>query len=380
MTRTSTPPSTSPASTDQRSVRLAQLRSVLEAGGLDGVVISRPASVGVLSGFALGPTEGPTAGYSGTLLVTAAHQLILADPRYVEQAAEQAPDWELVPTRGPLGAELAPLLQRLGVRRCGLEARVLSHADWTALAAAAPGTELHAVDDAVAELRIVKTAEEIEAIERACALGDRCFAHLLEVVRPPMTEAEIAWTLERWMREHGGEALAFESIVLAGPRASMPHGRPTERPIAAGNVLLLDFGCLVDGYRSDMTRTIFVGEPSDDLRARYAAVAAAQETALGMLRPGTEGDAVDRAAREVIATAGFEPFGHGLGHGIGLETHEPPRLRRGSTDTLRPGMVFSVEPGSYAPGVTGMRIEDIVVLEAAGPRLLTQAPRGIIII
>jgi Xaa-Pro aminopeptidase len=355
--------------------RLASLRAMLDERGLDAVLLSRNANKRWLSGFRLGDAEGSTSGYAGTLLVTGASHLILADPRYSEQAAAEAPGWQLVATTGPLQEELPPLLLEHEVESLGMEAAIVSHADWTALAAAAPGIELHAVDDELVPLRIRKTADEVAAIERACALTDACFEHLLGFIVPGMTEQQVAWELESYFRANGAEGLAFEPIVLAGARAAMPHGRASDIPIERGNVLLIDFGCIVEGYRSDMTRTVFIGEVPDEIRRYHDAVREAQALAIAGLRHGVNGQEVDAVARERIAREGVEPYGHGLGHGIGLETHEPPRLRKSEPYGIEAGMVFSVEPGIYLPGVTGIRIEDIVALEATVPRLLTRSPR-----
>jgi len=360
--------------------RLAALRALLDAHGLDAIALSRSANKRYFSGFRLSDSEGPTSGWSGTLLVTPDANLILADSRYTEQAQAEAPDWDLVATSGPMHEDLPPLLLEHAVAALGMEASVVSHADWAELAEAAPGVELHAVDDELVPLRIIKTAEEVEAIGRACALADACFAHLLDFVKAGMTEREVAWELESYFRANGAEGLAFDTIVLAGPRAAMPHGRPSEAVIQRGNVLLIDFGCVVDGYRSDMTRTVFVGDVPDEIRRYHDAVREAQEQAMEAIAVGVNGQELDALARRRIEAEGVEPYGHGLGHGIGLETHEPPRLRASEAFTLAAGMVFSVEPGIYLPGVTGIRIEDIVALEPSGPRLLTTSPREALVI
>jgi Xaa-Pro aminopeptidase len=363
------PPTTSDA-------RLGALRGLLDERALDAVLLSRAANKRYFSGFRLDPGEEGTSGYAGTLLVTRDSRLILADSRYTEQASTEAPDWDLVATVGPPEAELPPLLASHGIEALGMEAQVVSHATWAALAEAAPGVELHAIDDELVPLRVRKTPDEVAAIERACRLTDACFEHLVGLITHGMTEADVAWELEAYFRRNGAEALAFDPIVLGGPRAAMPHGRPSVAPIEAGNVLLIDFGCAVDGYRSDVTRTVLVGEPANrDLRRWHAAVREAQSMAIEALRPGVNGQEIDAIARRRIGAEGVEPYGHGLGHGIGLETHEPPRLRRTEAYTLESGMVFSVEPGIYLPGVTGIRIEDIVVLEEGGARLLSSATR-----
>ena len=358
--------------------RVERLRRVLDERELDGMLISRIANKRYFSGLRLMDDEEAT--WPGTLLVTRDERLVMADSRYTEQAEGEAPGWEVIMTTGGIGDDLPAVLERHGVAVLGLEAEVVTHADWSALAAAAPGVELHAMDDEIALLRLVKDNDEIEAVRRACELTDACFAHLVAFARAGMTEREVAWELESFFRRNGADGLAFPPIVLAGPRAAMPHGQPSEVAIEPGDVLLIDFGCKVDGYRSDMTRTVFVGDVPDHVRRAHDAVRSAQTAALEAIAVGVNGQDVDAVARRVIDDAGFEPYGHGLGHGIGLEVHEPPSLRRTRPYTLEAGMVFSVEPGIYQPGVTGVRIEDIVVLAQSGPRLLTNAPRDPLVI
>lgn len=363
------------------AARLARLRAEMAAADLHAVVVSSDAAIRHLAGFVLGRGERATAGWSGTLLITAEEALICADSRYVEQAEAQATGYTVVAAGQRRMHELLPeLLVAREALHVGLEAAAISHADASRIAETAPGLELRHADALLSELRIVKEPDEVAAIERACALGDAAFDHLLGWIEPGMTEAQVAWELEAWLRTNGAEALAFEPLVLAGPRAAMPHGRPSDATVEAGNVLLLDFGAQVDGYRSDMTRTLFVGEVSDEVRGIHQLVREAQARALEVAAVGVSGTDVDAAAREVIGQAGYgEAFGHGLGHGIGLDTHEDPFLVR-YAEPLRAGMVFSVEPGVYLPGVTGIRIEDLVVLTDQGPRLLTSSPREPIVL
>jgi Xaa-Pro aminopeptidase len=358
--------------------RVEQLRGLVEEHALDGMLISRIANKRYFSGLRLMEEEEST--WPGTLLVTRDAKVLLADSRYTEQAEREAPGWEVILTTGGIGQDLPPVLERLEVASLGIEAEVMTHADWTSLAVAAPGVELHAMDDELVPLRLIKTDDEIAAIGRACALADGGFAHLLDFVKPGMTELEVAWELEAFFRANGADGLAFPTIVLAGARAAMPHGQPSDATVERGNVLLIDFGCTVDGYRSDTTRTVFVGEVPEGVRRAHHAVLAAQSAAMEAIAVGVNGQDVDAVARRVIEDAGFEPYGHGLGHGIGLEVHEPPSLRRTRPYALEAGMVFSVEPGIYQPGVTGIRIEDIVVLEESGPRPLTNAPREPLVI
>ncbi|MCA1588088.1 MAG: Xaa-Pro peptidase family protein [Chloroflexi bacterium] len=357
--------------------RLAALRVLLDGFGLDAMVLSSAANKRYFSGLRLAAGE---VAWPGTLLVTREARIILADSRYTEQARQEAPGWDVSLTTGPMQQDLPPLLVEHGVTALGMEAGVVTHAEWSALAEAAPGVELRAMDDELVPLRSHKSPEEVDAIARACALTDACFAHLLDFVKAGMTEREVAWELEGYFRANGAEGLAFEPIVLAGPRAAMPHGRPSDARVEPGTVLLIDFGCIVDGYRSDMTRTVAVGRLPDDVCRYHDAVREAQAAAIDALAVGIDGQDVDAVARRRIEAEGVEPYGHGLGHGIGLEVHEPPSLRRARPATLEAGMVFSVEPGIYLPGVTGIRIEDIVALEASGPRLLTTSAREPVVI
>ncbi|HEY7463204.1 MAG TPA: aminopeptidase P family protein [Candidatus Limnocylindria bacterium] len=358
--------------------RLDRARAVLPATGADALLVSGTATSRWLSGFVLQPGEEHHRAYSGTLLVTNSAALVLVDGRYVEAAATQCPNWTVSRTTGELAAELLALAAEAGARRIAAEASVLSHAEWSALESA--GLELVAADDAVRDLRVVKDADEVAAIGRACALTDACFAHLLEYLRSGLTEQAVAWEIESWFRANGAEAVSFQPIVLVGARGSMPHGHPGETRLEAGQPVLIDFGCQADGYRSDMTRTVSLGEPSALFRARYDAVRAAQQAAFEAARPGVTGVALDGVARGVLADAGLgDAFSHGLGHGIGLETHEAPMLKSWE-GPLEAGMVFTLEPGVYLAGEMGIRIEDEVVLGEVGASRLTNALRELLIL
>lgn len=364
----------------ERPARLAALRDLIASLGLDGIVVRSPTTSRYLTGFALRRGDESTSGYSGSLLATAQNAWILADNRYIEQAEAEAPDWDTVLTAAPLPTEVRRLVSDHRIRRLGMEADRTPHATWLALEAASPGLELVAVEGQLAELRMRKSPAEVDAISRACALGDAAFTYLCETVRPGMSERSVARLIASFFEDHDAEDLAFDSIVLVGARASMPHGTPGSAPVETGQPLLLDFGCQVDGYRSDMTRTVFVGEPDDRARRQHEAVAEAQQAALRAVAVGAPASAPHEAARASLADAGYpNAFSHGIGHGIGLDTHEPPSLKT-SPAPLEAGMVFSIEPGLYLPGEIGVRIEDIVALEDEGPRLLTRSPRGSVVI
>ncbi len=251
--------------------RVARLRAILDERELDGMLISRIANKRYFSGLRLMEEEEAT--WPGTLLVTRSATIVLADSRYTEQAERECPGWEVILTTGGIGQDLPPVLERLEVVSLGMEAEVMTHADWTALAAAAPGVELHAMDDELVPLRLIKTDDELAAVARACALADAGFAHLMEFVRPGMTELQIAWELEAFFRAHGADGLAFPTIVLAGPRAAMPHGQPSDRDRRArqrpADRLRLHGGRL--SVRHDAHRLRRRGAGSRATRARHGA-------------------------------------------------------------------------------------------------------------
>ena len=217
------------------------------------------------------------------------------------------------------------------------------------------------------------------ALDRAIALADAAFQEVASRVEPGWTEQQVAWAIERYIREHGGEGPSFPTIVAGGPAGALPHARARAVPLERGQGVVIDMGALLDGYCSDMTRTIFLGEPDDRFKRIYDIVLTAQLAAEEIIEAGMEGGRAHQIAVKVIEAAGHgEHFGHGAGHGIGLKVHESPWLTRGSTDVLQDGMVFSVEPGIYLPDWGGVRIEDLVVLEHGRCRVLTRSPKMII--
>ena len=374
-----------------RPARLGRLRARLAEHNLDAYVGTRREHMRYLTGFTLADGEEKVAGHSGQFLVSATEVVVLADSRYTIQAAREAPGARIEPTGYDLPARWPALLQSLGARRVALEAGFVSHALWQRLEAVAPDVELVAVEGWVEADRAIKEPAELERIAAACAVADRALAHLGPEIRAGVTERALAWRLETLMRTAGAEALAFDIACLAGPEAALPHGSPGNRPVLAGQVLLFDFGAQVAGYRSDMTRTLFVGEPAARDLAIYELVARAQASAVDALRTavvtGTElpsGRAADALARDVIETAGYGAnFGHGTGHGIGLATHELPSLSRTAAETPLPSpTVFSVEPGVYLEGEMGVRIEDLVAIDAGARRLdlLTRFSREVLVV
>jgi len=274
------------------------------------------------------------------------------------------------------------LLAGLGGKKLGFESAdmtVATHDQLKKAVADLAETErpqLVPMSDLVESLRIIKEPTEIEALQRAVDLGDAAFIDVAQRIEPGWTEKQVASEIEKCIREHGGDGLSFDTIVAGGPWGAMPHAYPRDRKLEAGEGVVIDMGCEVGGYMSDLTRTIFLGRPDEAFRKIYDIVLTAQLTAEEMVRPGMAGEQAHMVAHKVIEAAGYgDTFGHGLGHGIGLEVHEAPRLGRTSTDELKDDMVFTIEPGIYVTGWGGVRIEDMVVLENGRARVMSRAPK-----
>ena len=318
-------------------------------------------------------------GSAGLLLVTERDALLLTDFRYVEQAKGQAPDFEIVKIEGLPWPVVAEQAQRLGIGALGFESEDLTvdaHLRLQeALKEKAPQTQTVPLRGVVEALRVAKQAGEIALIRKAVEIADRAFETVAAGLRPGVTEREVAWRLEVQMRERGADALAFPTIVAAGPNGAMPHHRPSDRLIQPGDPIVIDMGCRLDGYHSDMTRTIVLGDPDDHFWPIYRTVLRAQQACEDGLKAGMLGKDGDKLARDVIEAAGHgDDFGHGTGHGVGLQVHENPYFSRTRGEmTVPEGAVMTVEPGIYLPGWGGVRIEDMIVVGAARSLILTTA-------
>jgi Xaa-Pro aminopeptidase len=375
---------------EARPRRLARLRDRLAKEGIDAYFGIRSEHMRYLTGFRLSDGEDKLAGNSGRFLVSADEVVLLADSRYRLQATAEAPGTRIENVTYDLAASWPQLLSSVGAKRVAVEAALVSHQLWGQLQQAVPAVELVEASGWVEADRAVKEPAEIERIRAACAVADRALAVNVRRIRPGATELEVALALEWEIRTGGGDALAFPVACLAGPNSALPHGSPTEREVHVGQVLLFDFGAMVDGYRSDMTRTLFIGAPTPRDHAIYEIVAAGQQAAIDRLAAAARlglpvnGREADAAARDVIEKAGFGPnFGHSLGHGIGLATHEAPSLSRTADETPLVGpTVFSVEPGIYLDGEMGVRIEDLVEFDPARNRfaILTGFPREPVVV
>lgn len=349
--------------------RLSQLREKLVQQEIDAIFVSQPDNRRYLSGFD---------GSAGYLLITGKDAIIATDFRYIEQVKQQSPDYRVFQISGDMANWFSELVVDLRGRKLGFELQHMSLAMYRQVGdiikRVAPPPRLVPLEGLVESLRAIKEAEEIEVIAQAADISDRAFRHVEENIKAGMTEIEVAWEVERFMREHGSQAVPFDVIVASGPNAALPHARPSERAIQKGEPVLMDIGARVHGYASDLTRTICLGEPDNDFKKVYDIVLGAQLAALELIKEGMTGEQADDLARTVIVEAGYaEAFGHALGHGVGLVAHEAPRLGPGSSEKLASGMVFTIEPGIYLPGWGGVRIEDLVVPENGQLRILSKA-------
>ena len=351
-------------------LRIQRLRQRLDEEELDGILVSSAENRRYLSGFT---------GSAGHLLISAADAVLATDFRYVEQAANQSPDFRIERIgRDPWFVGLA---QEMDVRRVGFESDDLTVAFHSALLKALDGAEgekpeLVPTTEIVQKLRAVKDQGELELLTRAVAIADEAMDRVAPTIEPGVTEGAVAWELERTMRELGAESVSFEVIVGTGPNGALPHHRADDTVIKAGDAVVIDMGASHEGYCSDLTRTWIVGEADDTFKRVYDTVLRAQLAAEEAVTSGSTGGEADEIARDIIAEAGYgDEFGHSLGHGVGLAVHEHPRVAANSEDVLEDGTVFTVEPGIYLSGWGGVRIEDIVVMENGRARVLSRAAK-----
>lgn len=344
--------------------RIDKLLARIESEGLDGLLITSLPNIFYLSGYT---------GSTAMLILTRGHKWFLTDFRYHEQfAAEVWPGWTLVDNTGrKLIADVLPnLADASQLKRMGFESNVLTHAVYTKLLADESRTFVPTVGW-VEELRLVKDETEIERLRATVRLNERIFTELLEVVRPDTTEAQLAAEIHYRALMYGAKGYSFEPIVASGVHASKPHAGFTTEPLVRGAPLTIDMGVQLDGYCSDMTRTVFVGDCPPEWERVYRLVREAKDQAFAAIRPGKLGRDIDAVARDLIYAAGFEgKFEHGLGHGVGIEVHEGPTLSKMGDKELRPGMVVTDEPGIYLPGEGGVRIEDMLVVREDGAEML----------
>lgn len=355
------------------SARLDRLRHQMSENKLDAILILNPSNRIYLSGFT---------GSSATLLITADQALLFTDFRYVDQAAAQSPHFTVVRVTGSPLQAIADRCQESHVGRIGFEGDYLTVDARSQCDELLRQQELISVTGLVERLRRVKDESEIKLMRQAAAITDLVWQEIQPQISVGVAERDLAVEMDYRMKKHGAEGVAFDMIVASGVRSAMPHGRASEKLLAQGDLITFDFGAKYQGYCSDMTRTVMLGEPTAKQREIYAIVLEAQMRGLAACKAGVTGLAVDEVCREYIREQGYgEAFGHGTGHGVGRDIHEDPRLSiRGAKDLLVPGMIVTIEPGIYLSGWGGVRIEDMVLVTDQGCERLSQSPKALIIL
>jgi len=349
--------------------RLSKLRQKFPEKGIDAIFISQPENRYYLSGFY---------GSAGFLLITPQKAILATDFRYLEQAERQAPDYEIFRISGDISSWFPKLIANLKLKSLGFEA---SHITFTMhrqlcdiLNKEHPQIELKPLEGLGESLRAVKEPEEIELITKASKISDGAIKFIDSIIHAGMSEKDVAWAIEKFLREHGSEPIPFDIIVAAGPNSALPHAHPSSRVILDGEPVIIDIGARINGYSSDLSRTICSGNHSDTFKKVYDTVLTAQLKAISTIKEGMTGSEIDSSARKIIEQAGYgEAFGHGLGHGIGLAPHELPRIAPSSSDQIIDNMIFTIEPGIYLTGWGGVRIEDIAILENGKSRVISEA-------
>ena len=352
------------------NARLDRLREKRAEAGIEAFLVTYSHNRKYLSGFT---------GSAGMLLITADDNWLLTDFRYMTQAAEQAKGFQLVEHAAKPMESVKQLLASRNIGKLAFEQEHVTYGEYAAWSRQLGTVELQPVSELVEHIRLIKDEGEVAVIRQAAELADRTFQYALGIIRPGISELEVALEMETFMRKGGASGPSFETIVASGERSALPHGVASDRIVGTDEFVKLDFGAYYKGYCSDLTRTVVVGQASERHREIYGIVLEAQLHALANIRPGMTGREADALSRDIIARYGYgDNFGHSLGHGFGLEIHELPRLSKLSDTILTPGMTVTVEPGIYIPGFGGVRIEDDVVLTDTGIKILTASPKELI--
>ena len=343
-------------------------------GGFEAALVSTDVNRFYFLGF--------DSGDAGTVLILPDKTYFIIDSRYIEIAEATVKEAEVI-LEGKALEQVRDILAAHGVKHLYLENKAtLAYAD--RVRAALPGVEVDTgavLSDAIDAIRAVKSEEEFDAIRRAQVITDACFEHMLGYIKPGVREIDAALEMEVFMKSHGAGKLAFDTIFVSGAKTSLPHGVPGDKRIEAGDFVTMDFGCIYDGYCSDMTRTVAVGHVTEEMETVYNTVLKAQLAGIAAAKAGVTGAAVDGAARQVIADAGYGPyFGHSFGHSVGVEIHENPNATPSNSKPLPAGAVISAEPGIYLPGKLGVRIEDVIVITEQGCQDITLAPKELLIL
>lgn len=352
--------------------RLNSIRRKMASTDIDAVLVTKRVNYMYLSGFT---------GTAAILFISRERAVLLTDFRYVEQAAMQAPDYEIIRYVSDQFGEINKLLESERIKRLAFEDCHLSYKLYMEYSEKLKTDGFVPLGGMIEGLRCIKDQTEIGLIRKAVDIADEVFTHILGFIKPGTTELDIADEIEHYMKRLGAEGPSFETIVASGKRASMPHGVASEKKLEHGDVVTLDYGAIYKGYCSDITRTIFIGKPDEELEKIYGIVLEANRKGLEAVKSGILAKEADQAARDFIKEAGYDDnFGHGLGHGVGLEIHEDPTLSFRSDMVLKDGMVVTVEPGIYVPDLGGVRIEDMVVVNGDNALVLTKSPKEPIVL
>ncbi|NLY19525.1 MAG: aminopeptidase P family protein [Clostridiaceae bacterium] len=354
--------------------RLKELIKILEKEELDGILLTGRSNTFYFTGFT---------GSTSVCIVSREKVYLIVDFRYTSQAKEQVFDGiETIQHEKGAMDVLSRLCSEYCIFGIGIEGNNMTYSEYLKIKEKLINVkELRNIQDSLDRIRMTKDDNELQIIKGAVDIADKAFSEILPFIKPGIRESEVALELEYRMRKLGASGPSFETIIASGPRSALPHGTAGNREIKAGDAIVMDFGAIYKGYSSDMTRTVFMGEPSGKLKEIYSIVLEAQFEALAASRPGITGKELDSVSRSIINRAGYEKcFGHGLGHGVGIEIHEKPGISPKGNEILEQGMVFTVEPGIYVEGLGGVRIEDMVFLTSDGPVIPTKSTKDIIIL
>lgn len=352
--------------------KLTKLREKIKEANLDGILVTSPINRRYITNFT---------GSAGVALISEKDAVFITDFRYTEQAEEQVKGYTIVEHTSLIVEEIHNQLKKLNIKKLGFEQNDVTYAQYALYNKVFENIELIPVDNMIEQLREIKTEEEIVIMEKAAEIADKAFEHILTFIKPGVKEIDVANELEFYMRKLGATSSSFDIIVASGHRSALPHGVASEKEIQAGELVTMDFGALYEGYCSDITRTVAVGEISDQLREIYDIVLTAQKLGVEHIKPGMTGKEADALTRDYITEKGYgKYFGHSTGHGLGMQVHEAPSLSYRSETKLVPGMVVTVEPGIYIPQVGGCRIEDDIVITENGNRRLTKSNKELIIL
>ncbi len=352
--------------------RLLKLRKGMEAAGLDALLITNEFNRRYMTGFT---------GTSGLVLVTAGHAVLFTDFRYMSQAPVQAKEYQVIEHLPDPYASVKRQMDQWGLSKLAFEQLDVSYGTYMKMKSSMRGIELVATDGLVEKLRLYKDEGELTILREAADLADRTYTRLLGILQPGISELDAALEIECFVRKNGASSTSFDTIVASGERSALPHGVASERLLAADEFVKMDYGAYYKGYCSDITRTVVLGKAQAKHKEIYEIVLEAQLYALEQIKPGMTGKQADALARGVIERYGYgDRFGHGTGHGLGMEIHEQPRLSMHGDTVLEPGMVVTVEPGIYLPGFGGVRIEDDVVITQNGIEVITKASKAFTVI